>query len=251
MKNILTFANTLMFALFAILTAISLSGCIVANIWDHNTVAGEGNLELFEIKTAGFNGIKIRGFCDVKYYNAPSDKVTLEVQPNLREYFVVEVIDNVLVVNTTKRINASLGKTPVLTVSVPVLNSLAIEGAGTFTAYDKITSDSFRLELSGAGSGNAELDVKNININLSGAGNFELSGRAESLDLLLTGAASLNALLLQTREAKIQLSGAGTVRVSCSDKLMVNASGAGKVEYRGNPSLSINNNGLVSVKRVD
>jgi len=240
----------ILFALCAMIM-LSVSGCVVAGFSNVNAVSGRGNLEKYEFRVGDYTGIRIEGFCNINYHAAPSNTVTLEVQPNLREYFVVEVVGGDLVVRTTRRVNVSSGRTPVLTVSTPTLNRLSIEGAGTFTAHDKITADSFDLSLLGAVSGKAELDVRNFYIDMSGAGRFELSGVADTADIRTAGAGELNALSLQTRTATINFSGVGSAKISCSENLSIDANGTGSVEYRGSPHINLRQSGFVSIKQVN
>jgi hypothetical protein len=243
-KNILIVLCTLFVLCF--------SGCVVVNFMDAGSVLGKGDPEKYDIYAGNYNGIIVEGNCEIQYYAAPSNTVTLEVQPNLREYFVVEVKDGALIIRNTKRISYNSSKQhPVLTVSTPVLNSLTITGVCTFNANDKIKADTFNLEISGAGSGKAELDVTSLKANMQGAGSFELSGNADNVEIELSGAGELKAFSLQIREASVDLSGAGTIRVYCSEKLSVEARGAGTVEYRGSPSLSLNKSGVVNIKKVD
>ena len=243
--------RTILFTVCAALIAVCFSGCVVVNFSDFNAVAGKGNPERYEFRVGEFSGIRVGGFYEVRYYAASSDTVILEVQPNLREYFTVEVINDDLVVRTTKRISTNSGKIPVLTVSTPVLNRLSIEGAGIFTAYDKIKADSFTLDLSGVGSGKAELDVKSLFVDLSGAGSFELSGRVDNADLNMSGAGELKALSLQTQTANVNLSGAGTVAIYCARNLRIDTSGVGTVKYKGSPDIDINRNGMASIRKLD
>jgi len=245
--------RVIMLMLAAALVVSCLSGCafVVVVFADNNAVTGQGDLESFEFKVGKYSGIKIEGHYEIRYYAAPSDTVTLEIQPNLRDYYVVEVIGDELIVRATRRISYNLGKTPVLTVSTPVLNSLVVEGACTFIAYDKITAGSLTVSLFGAIEGKAELDVDRLSINASGASSFELSGKADTVDMNISGAGELDALSLQAREATINLSGVGEVRISCSENLRVNAGGVGTVEYKGSPSVDISRGGLVNVKKVD
>jgi hypothetical protein len=241
--------------LFALCAALlCLSGCVIPGFYYGGggiSVSGRGELERYEIPVGEYSRVRIEGFCSVNYYSASSDTVTLEIQENLREYYIVEVVGRELVVRYTRRVNFSNFKTPVLTVSVPVLERLDLAGAGTFTAYDPITADSFTLNLAGAGSGTAELNVDRLIVDVAGAGSFELTGTADTADVGIAGAGELKALSLQTRIANIDMAGAGTVKIACSEKLTVDAAGMGTVEYRGSPSLDINRSGLVSVRQVD
>ena len=236
--------------IIAVLVVTGLSGCVFVSLSDFGTMTAKGAREIYEFKVGEYTGIKVEGYCDVRYYAAQSDTVALAVSPNVLEYYTIEVINDELVVRTSKRINFSSKNSPVLTVSTPVLKRLSIEGAGTFTTQDKITAPSLAFILRGAGTARAELDVDNLYSELSGAGELELSGRADTADLNLSGTGDLDALSLQTREATVSLSGAGKIRVSCSDNLRINADGMGEVVYRGSPKININKGGMVSITQV-
>jgi hypothetical protein len=225
-----------------------LSGCVYVK--PLNLVVGKGDPVVHSYTVGAYDKIRIEGFADVRYYASPSDVVTLEIQPNLLEYCVVEVVGSELIFRMTEN-NINTNITPVLTVSTPVLKSMAFSGAGYFTAYDKITSDSFSLSVSGAGGGRAELCVKDLSVSVSGAGGFELSGSADTADIIMSGTGAVHALSLETRETNVIMSGVGTVKVNCSESLKIDGSGAGAVEYKGSPSVDIEKSGLVSVRKAN
>ena len=239
------------FFVLCTLLVLCFSSCIVVTFSGTDALVGKGAPEKYEITVGEYNRISAESVCEIQYYAAYSNTVTLEVQPNLREYLVVEVKNGELIINTTKRISYNSGKTPVLTVSTPVLNSLILDGTCTFKANDKIKADTFNLEISGVGVGQAEIDVNSLKADISGVSRFELYGKTDNAEIELAGAGELNASSLQAREASVDLSGAGTVRIYCSEKLFIRASGAGMVEYKGSPSLSLDTNGPVKIKKAD
>ncbi|MCL1872701.1 MAG: DUF2807 domain-containing protein [Clostridiales bacterium] len=235
-----------------ILFAVCLCGCVSVNPSPlfGGGVVGKGEPERFEFKVGEIREIRIDLYCDINYYAAPSDTVTFEVQPNLIEYIKLEESAGILTVRSARAISLP-AKAPVLTVSSPALNRFTLNGAGSFTTHDPISSDTFSLHLAGAGSSYIKLDVNEFDVDMSGAGNYELSGRADIADFTMSGAGRLEALSLQTREAKIDFSGMGTVRIDCSEKLRINADGMGTVEYKGSPSIDLNKSGLVSIRKIE
>ena len=235
----------------AVLLVLCLAGCVSVHMGLPGSVVGKGTPETYEIKVGEYSAVRIDGFCNVDYYSAPSDTVTLRIHPNLREYFQVEVQNGELIVRTTRRINLTDFRTPVLTVSVPVLERLDIRGAGGFTAYDAITADSFTFKVSGASTGSAKLDVNSLNTDLSGAGSFTLSGRADTAEMTMSGAGELDALELNVQSASVRFSGAGAVSVNVSENLSINASGMGVVNYKGGAVTDIRRSGMVSVVKLD
>ena len=226
-----------------------LSGCVVVNPLQGGIV-GKGDPEIYSVSVGEINEIKGELFCNIQVFATPSDTITLEIQPNLREYVMVEESAGVLTVRTTRNIIWS-DNAPVLTVSTSALNHLSLTGAGDFTANDPIIADSFTLDLAGAGTGKAELDVRTLFVTMSGAGSYTLSGKAETADLRMDGAGKIDALALQTQNAMVRLSGIGAIRIACSEALRIEAGGMGTVEYRGSPSVDLSRDGLVSVKKVD
>jgi hypothetical protein len=246
----------LLFALCAVLAIACLSGCVSVIPVFVGGVVGKGDAETFTFNVGEITEIRVALFCDIRYYAAPSDTVTLTVQPNLKDHIIVEEKNGVLTVRSARNIaygsnTWSNGNIPVLTVSAPALNRLDFTGAGTFTTYEPITADTFILNMTGAGQCVADLDVNRLTVRLSGAGDMELSGKADYAELNMSGAGRLGALALQTREASVNLSGVGLVTIYCTDNLSISAGGLGSVEYKGSANVDISRGGLVSVRRVD
>jgi len=241
--------------LAAIAVVMLFSGCVFINMGGSvngsDTITAKGERETYQIITGSFSKIKITGNCEIRYYAGNSDTVTLEVPPNVREYIEVSAENDTLNIKTTRRISYGRNRGPVLTVYAPSLSWITVEGAASLTAYDKIVSDSLTLTMQGAGDAKAELDVNNLTINIFGAGSFNLSGIAQTANISFSGAGDLNALSLQTADTSISMSGAGSIKISCSEKLRISADGVGSIEYRGSPNVSLNTSGFVKVKQVN
>jgi len=239
-------------AVLAALSAVLLTSCVSVNFGSGSGgVSGRGTPETFTWEVGEFTDVRVELYANIEYYSAPSDIVTLEIQPNLREHIVVEESGGVLTVRSTRSFNITGGRAPVLTISTPELSSVRLAGAGAFTAHDTITTESLTLRVDGAGSGTANIEVGRLRIDMSGAASFNLSGTADTAEFSLSGAGSIEAFGLDTRDASVDLSGVGTVRVTTSENLRISASGVGTVEYRGSPSVDITRDGLVTVRNVD
>jgi len=245
--------NLILLVLCIVLSVVLLTGCVTINFspTGGTGVSGRGSMEAFTFNVGEITEIRVEMLCNIVYHSAPSDTVTFEVQPNLMDYIRVEESGGVLTVRSTRNINVTgSGNTPVLTVSSPSLSRVSHAGAGRFTAVDTIVGNEFSLNITGAADGRAALDVQSLSVNLAGAGSFELSGTADNADIRMAGAGRLDALDLQTRSTSINLTGVGTVSISCSDSLSVVAGGVGTVEYRGSPTLDLTRGGLVTIRQV-
>jgi len=239
-----------------LLSIVFITGCVTINFTEgRGGVSGSGNMETFTLSVGEITDIteiRVELLCNIVFQSASSSTATLQIQPNLMEYITVQETGGILTVRSSRTIS-SLGSTntPVLTVSSPSLTRISHTGAGTITTEDIIAGDSFSLSITGAASGNVRLDVQNLSVSLAGAGDLTLSGTADTATISLAGAGRLAAFELQTRVASIDLAGAGTVRISCSETLNVSAGGVGTVEYRGSPSVEISRGGLVTVRQVN
>jgi len=245
-------------ALGVVLAAVMLTGCISVygpgalgrGTWGRG-VCGRGNLETYTFDVGEIKEVKVSLLCDILYYSEPSDSVTLEIQPNLMKHVVVEESGGLLTVRTTRNIHWSGNtRTPVLRISTPSLSRVSHAGAGSFRTIDPINTDTFSLSLAGATNNRAILDVDNLSVNMSGAGDINLSGRADIADIDIAGAGRMNALDLQTRDTRINMSGVGSVKIDCIESLRVIAAGVGDVEYTGSPAIDISRGGLVTVRNV-
>ena len=68
----------------------------------------------------------------------------------------------------------------------------------------------------------------------------------------MSGAGNLNALDFVVANYRVETSGLSRCKINVLKELSINTSGAGSVEYKGNPT-QINNqhSGLTSIKKID
>ncbi|HWY12846.1 MAG TPA: DUF2807 domain-containing protein [Bacteroidia bacterium] len=117
------------------------------------------------------------------------------------------------------------------------LNSVSVSGATNFMINNKLTTDSFMLESSGASYFNAvDLNAKKIKANISGASNATiLSGTSDNFTADASGASTLKAYKLISNAVYVTSSGASIAKVFASQKLVANATGASTIKFKGEP----------------
>ena len=98
---------------------------------------------------------------------------------------------------------------------------------------------------------NLEVEVEELYIQASGACVINVEGEANEQTVRTTGATTYRAFDLESEVADIRVTGAGSARVSVSERLDVRASGASSVRYRGRPSVNADTSGASSVKRAN
>lgn len=231
------------------------AGCVgvTFSAIDPETLMGSGPMTTMEYTVDQYTALEIYSEGEIElYYKAEqSDKVVVELQENLAENFSISVKDGVLAIESDKRFKTDKDKTPKLYISAPKLDGITVGGALSIKQADAIKADSFTLDISGVSSGDLSLEVGALNAEVSGACDFTLSGSADEAVIRTSGASSIDALELQTRKSSVEISGAGTISIACSETLDINVNGTGSVSYKGNPQVTQNIGGAVSVKRLD
>ncbi|MCL1829441.1 MAG: DUF2807 domain-containing protein [Oscillospiraceae bacterium] len=239
--------------LTACLSAVILQGCVVVSVSPgYGGIAGSGEIISASYPCGDFNELRV-GIPAVLYYTAgKSDAVTIKLQENLAEHVRVENRAGTLVVFSDVNISFSGStKIPEIYVSAPLLEKITAAGIVEMGKSDVITADSFELYALGLTSGELSLDVKELRAVLSGAGEITLTGTAERAELITTGAGSFNAIGLDTKKAHVEVSGVGSVELSCSDTLSAVISGIGDITCKGAPELSEDRSGLGRVVFTD
>jgi RNA polymerase sigma factor (sigma-70 family) len=106
------------------------------------------------------------------------------------------------------------------------------------------------LILTGAGSMDVkQLKTKELTVNVSGSGDLSLAGKADALQVTVTGAGNVLAGELTTGRTTIQHLGNGKAVVNATKQLEVSIIGNGSVEYLGSPQVRKSVLGLGSVTK--
>jgi len=113
----------------------------------------------------------------------------------------------------------------------------------------KITADQFRLDFSGAGEAELELECSTLEVDISGVGEIELVGSARQQDIDISGAGSYDGYDFNCDITRVSTSGVGSAKVMANKEIRASTSGVGSIRYRGNPDkVDVNTSGIGSVK---
>ena len=193
--------------IFAVCLLFTLAGCDIGGI------RGNGHMTSQQRNLDPFVNVDTGGAFRVDWQRG-TPSATMTVDENLMQYVEMEVRDKVLHVRTTRSVR------PTHSIKLD-LTSNALEGAS----------------FSGASRLNAhQLSGTKFYLETTGAANVVLDGAVDELVANMTGASDLRAESLQTKTAELSVTGAGDARIAVSDALKVSITGAGKVEYIGNPA---------------
>jgi len=195
------------------ITIVFLAACVVLAVGCHWVgIHGNGHIKTDERPVSAFANIDARGGFIIEWQSGtPSLRITTD--ENLLPYIDSNVSGDTLHLRTREQIRPTHGIRVV--ISSPTRAGARISGAVKLDAK-QLSGPRFALES-------------------RGASRVSLDGNIDELLADMTGASELAASALQTKTAEISTTGAGNAEVAVAETLKVVITGAGKVQYSGNP----------------
>lgn len=203
-----------------------------------------------------FSRIDINGQAEVTLRQGPKEAVTIEASSQALPRIHTEVHDNTLVITPEGQqhwwdwvLGGGRTRTPRITIDFTRLERIDAAGAVKVSA-DTLKADDLRLDLAGACTLRvAELQATRLRLDGSGAVKAEMGGRVGTQFVDLSGAGSYQAADLASETTVLRVSGAGKAVVNVASKLKVEVSGAGAVEYIGDPKVEQQVSGVAKIRR--
>jgi hypothetical protein len=208
-------------AVSAFLLLLVLSGC------DAAAVQGSGNVITEPRSVSGFQAVTLNGNGEVLIDQTGRELLTITADDNLMPQLTSEVRGNQLVLAVKGSVNPT---TPVVyKLEVGKLSEITVSGSNKVVAKG-IVGDTLRIQ----GSGSTGVTI---------------SGQAGLQEVTLSGSGEYQAEDLQSKQARITITGSGKAVVSASDRLDVTITGSGSVEYIGDPELTKSVTGAGSIEK--
>jgi hypothetical protein len=176
-------------------------------------IQGNGHIKTDERRTSAFANIDVRGALTIEWQSG-SPTLRVMTDENLLPYIDSNVSGDTLHLRTREQIRPTHGIRVV--ISSPTRAGARISGAVKLAAR-QLSGPRFALEA-------------------RGASRVSLDGNIDELLADMTGASELAASALQTKTAEISTTGAGNAEIAVAETLKVAITGAGKVQYSGNPA---------------
>ena len=214
---------------FALSIGLAFStSCSFGSFSNMSGVQGSGTSKSETRNVSGFTKIDTGGAINVEVAVQKDFSVVVEADDNLLTNIKTEVSGDTLKIYSEDRISS---KTRInVVISMP-----ALEG----------------LDVSGASSGNvANVNADSLELKASGASKIKIDGTAKQLNADASGASTIEAENLKVADADVEASGASKATVAATNDLKVDASGASKISYVGEPkSVKQNSSGASSVTK--
>lgn len=260
MKRVLLFV-------MVILLLIAGIGCDV----DCRLVRGSGEVVKKEIPVKGITGVMLTTFADLTIMLGDEERLELEAQESLHQYFLAEVRQGVLRLGKRRGVQLRTRKPVCFYLTVRGLESIALTSSGSITAPG-FEAERFRVRVSSSGSLKMKsLDADGVGIGLSSSGSVRIgklnakildvritssgglkiaAGRVDKQAVKITSSGSYRAPELESDEARVRLTSSGSAFIRVNESLDVSMTSSGSVFYSGNPHVDAHRTSSGSVRRL-
>jgi hypothetical protein len=205
---------------------------------------------------APFHELEIGGAADVILVQGGVEAI--DVDPARRTVVEATVADGRLLIRARDRRrwwNRLFGRRTIeqstITVHLRTLDKLALTGNVKVTVAG-LKTDKLRIGASGGATLTiGDLQATTLRVDGSGALKADVAGRVDDEHVSISGAGTYRAERLLATDATVSVSGVGNVVVNAERKLRASISGAGLIEYVGNPEVIEQVSGIGRVRRRD
>ena len=242
--------------------------------WFGKKIVGSGNVTTKTITAGDYDHIKSIGSADIHLSKGTEGVIAVTTDDNLHVYIDIKVENNTLIIKIKDNINIKTKKGFNINVPFESLSKVTLTGAGDMDSKDPISSEEFKVGLSGsgnvvlevnaskvqteiAGSGNISLSgtygnlkvklkgsgnfvgtgmsSQTTEVNIGGSGNMKLSGTTSSLEIQVIGSGNFNGFELNSSDTDVKVAGSGQAKVVANENLKARINGSGTITYKGNP----------------
>lgn len=214
------------------------------------SIKGNGVIVEKEISISDYNEIDFGGGSANIVYEQKSEAspyLKIEIDDNLFPLLKISSENGTLRIEQEKGANIKPTKYNVTTNSTGLAN-IGISGSAKVHLKGKLETENLDFRLSGSGNLTAdEIVCQTMKSRVSGSGGLTLSGKAVSIENVITGSGKVHAENMQAENAICTVSGSGDFWVNAEKTLKVKVSGSGNVRYKGDPQVekSISGSGKV------
>lgn len=200
-------------------------------------VTGNNQLTTQKRTVGGFDEVAVTGMMDVQLVAGREGGITIEAESNLMEYLETKVENGKLRISVQKGINLQPSRNRGIKITVPVeqIYAVALTGSGNITATTRLQSTNFKVDLTGSGDINLDLETENLEGTLTGSGDVILKGKVREFSCKVTGSGDFLASNLSAEMVDAAVLGSGDIEIRVTNSLKARVSGSGDIHYYGNP----------------
>jgi hypothetical protein len=207
------------------------------------------------IELAPFHAIEVGGAANVTLLQGDAESIDVEA-PGRRVRLGVNVTNGRLVIAARDRRrwwSALFGRRETepatITVRFRRLDAIALTGTVKL-GVPSLTTQALRITASGGATLSIDdLRATSLRVEGSGALHADLAGRVDEEKVSISGAGAYRADRLHATDATVSVSGVGNVLLHAERTLRASISGAGLIEYVGDPAVTEHVSGIGRIKR--
>jgi len=255
--------------LFILVTLVLLAGC-GCDI-ECRMVRGSGEVVKKDIPVKGITGVRLTTFADLTIESGDEERLVLEAQENLHQYFRAEVRQGVLMLGKKPGIRLRTRKPVRFYLTVRGLDSIALTSSGSISAPGfkaerfrvSVTSSGsvkmkdldarvIRIGLSSSGSvGIEKISAENLDVKITSSGGLKIDGgKVDRQTVKITSSGSYRAPELESDEARVRLTSSGSAYIRVKESLDVSLTSSGSVYYSGDPEIDTHRTSSGRVRRL-
>jgi len=186
-----------------------------------------------------FKGVKVAEGIDVYLKKGDKEAVRVEVSGIKPGDVITEVSGDYLKIHMQEgRYKDHTAKVYVTYVEI---NKLSANSASNIFGEGPIKTKQLLLSASSAGTIDIQLEVDELEATASSAADVELKGKAGSVKIDASSAGEVDAYDLTAEVVDVEVSSAGSAKVSVTKDISAHASSGGSIRYKGNPERSNTN----------
>lgn len=203
-------------------------------------VAGSGDIKSETRELDDLQAVSLGYPAKVTVKQGDANSIVITADDNLLPQLTSDVEDGVLRIRNGEgswndRVRPS-GTVEIL-ITVTDVHRLVLSSAGSFLVED-LKTDALEVVVSGAGDVVLQgLEAESLTVTLSGAGGITADGSADSLEVGISGFGDFKGAGLQSQQAEARITGAGSAVIWVERELRAAISGAGSINYYGDPDV--------------
>ncbi|WP_297338164.1 head GIN domain-containing protein [Algoriphagus sp.] len=195
----------------------------------------------------------LNGNFDTEIIQGEEEKLILSGPEELIQAVQVKQTDERLEINLKEEMEFLLNDESIdLILTVPNLSIIDIAGAGSFQIQPYFQTTALRINCSGVGEMEFNLEADEVHAVFSFVGKATFQGATDKFHLENNGIGEINASEFSAKNVDLTSSGIGNVSVFASETLAMDVSGIGKVKYSGDAEITRRNvSGIGNVEKVE
>lgn len=213
-------------------------------------ISGKGEKIIKNHTVQSFDKLILSGVFDVSLKQGKINKVSVEAQPNIHQYIIIDEKRGTLDIHFKKKFNLKKHKKINIVVTFTDLQEIESSIVGNLHSDGMLNLESLFFDNASVGNTNLNLNIKKLDMDLSAVGNITISGQAQKVNIESSIVGKLDASDLIAQYLSIDNSSVGNVRIHADMELAIDHSGIGSLHYYGDAQItSLSSSGLGKVKQ--